>query len=141
MTQSRTQTKRGTEEANETMAGALERAKPYLTEAVKWSKELQAKAATTSKHEERRSAKGIPEVVWFPLENPFNASDKTKVMSLLRGWAKGTMADFGHVYACIEEDYDLDPAYIFFGQPIRTLSSRRQQLLLKLGTAFAARNL
>lgn len=141
MTQSRTQTKRGREESNEAMAGALERAKPYLTEAVKWSKISQANDATTSKHEARCLASGIPMDVWFPIENPFNANDKAKVLSMLRSWDKGTMEDFEHVFGCIEEDYDLDSTYIFFGQPIRALSSRRQQILSKRGAAFATRNL
>jgi hypothetical protein len=41
----------------------------------------------------------------------------------------------------MEEDMDIDPAYILFGTPIRQLSVRDQAKLRNIGEEFAIRKL
>jgi len=123
------------------MLNALQRTKVYLTEAVRWGKELAQDNIKLEPHQQRMQHAQIPSEVWFSTEHMLQPAEKSEVLRLLKAWTAGKMDDFNHVFAALEADYDLDPTYIFFGLPIRRLNLRKQKALLKVGVRFATRNL
>jgi len=128
-----------------TMLAAMERAGKYLEEAVRWSQERDKTGAEGDQFMERHQSflksAGIPGDAWFPIEASFTDANRADVMAMLHYWGEGTWDSFGADYAKMEEDMDIDPAYILFGTPIRQLSVRDQAKLRNIGEEFAIRKL
>ena len=130
-----------------TMMAAMDRAQKYLEEAVRWSKERASHLESgneeqdTRRHDRFLARNHIPKDVWFPIENDFTETDMMNVMATLHYWVEGTLEDFGEAYVTLEDGLDLDPTYILFGVPIRSLSVEAQDELRRVGATFASRAL
>lgn len=127
-----------------TIDAAPERARTYMEAVLKWRKEFDTHLVpiiNTNDYDTQFKVRfsnvladaRLPKGVWFPTEEGFTRGHMAHLLRRVASWAEGDLEAFEVLYDDLDEEFDLDHTYIFFGVPIHQISVETQHELRRLG--------